>query len=366
MAHNKPSLGRLGANNLTVIEPSQIRDLDQQASESVNGDAGGSWAPESPIAIGGQGLKVTNYAQFTGKVSTGPGTNGLVLGDSDYPVLTTPRTRSFVIPIESLWLKSESQTVSNNHPVDEGVAGSVQALADNVLTFTTASYMSGWIPSFRLPNGATLVSAEFRFRVAVRPSTLPTMFPLFRVFRVPTNSASYTNIATNELYDYPQWQASFNYTSLVGTGYAVRRTDASGGQHGWIFRLVAGSGSSLGSQPAGFAAPASPGTNIVESGLTWQAEKIWDSAVHPFGNGPYAMPRGNMNYAPTSPPYGTAMDQYFAKGTGQSVTIPFNQNNTIDTLTYGYGWDIYDPSLTKNIYTAIKITVSSISSIRGY
>lgn len=364
MAHNKPSLGRFGVTNYTVIEPSNVRDLDQQASESINGDEGGTWNPVEPIAIGGLGVKLVTdpaaaTANFTGPIRTGPLSQGLILGDNEVPVFETARTTSFAIHLGNIFAKSESQpTVRFNSPFDAGVPGRIQTTSRT--SGATVTYLNGWIPSYRLPRGSIISSVEFRFRVGYKPATLPAGLPMFRVFRVP-KTGNYVSMAANELWDYPQWQPSFNYSSLIGTKYAVRRTNASGGLNSWIFRLVSGGGSFLSgaAQPAAFSAGTTIGLNIVDNAVTWQAEALNSN------NGYFAMPRGNMVFSPTAP-FGTSVDEFYAFGRTQTITITPNQNSAVDTANYNYGWDITDVTLCDVIYTSIKVNLTNVIDLRAY
>lgn len=45
--------------SVTTVDPAELEIFDQSIFESVNGDEGGTWAPSTPIVIGGAGLDVT-------------------------------------------------------------------------------------------------------------------------------------------------------------------------------------------------------------------------------------------------------------------------------------------------------------------
>lgn len=51
--------------NGTDLLPSEVEDFDAKLFASVNGDAGGTWAPSSQIVYGGSGLSVTGPSAFS-------------------------------------------------------------------------------------------------------------------------------------------------------------------------------------------------------------------------------------------------------------------------------------------------------------
>lgn len=96
----------------TVPTPAILRRLDQYSSELVNGDEGGTWAPESPIVLGATatpGVTLGSASSILqGDIETVRGNSrgteldavvGLVLTGGAVPVFEASRTRSVVVPV---------------------------------------------------------------------------------------------------------------------------------------------------------------------------------------------------------------------------------------------------------------------------
>lgn len=362
MPHNKHSFDRGSIVVGTVPSQSGLRLLDQQASESINGDVGSVHVPSFPIIIGTVSgnpiaVSVDTYGEFTGGVSTGLASNGLILGNNDHPILVTPRSRTFVIPPRDLFTRIENAYTAGVY--NESVPGSTQLFKGD----GTAQRIVVAIPSYRLVNGATLSGVTLNFRIGLKPTSLPTDFLGFRLVRIPNgygtySAGTYTSAATNELWGYPPWTAA----TLFPTGTAIR---AVGGFNGWVFRRVYGNSPFLtgGAQPAQFTVGTSLGLNITDNNVVWQAENCIGAGF--TGSGFVAMPRGNMVWAPSAG-FGTSMDQYYSGGNNQTLTMVPNQNNVIDTTTWQYAIEIVDKCAVpeNNVLGSIAITMTGISDMR--
>jgi len=350
MAHNKYAMERGLVLPGQVPEADAVRVIDQQLAESINGDEGGTWTPSSPITIGGSGVSVDTYGEF-GVIATGFNSQGLILGDNDYPILSTPRSRTLLLPVRDTITKVESYTnIIYGTSYDEGTPGVTQILNSNGVFPQVAMVL----PSYRLVNGSTLSSVTLTFKIGSKPITLPTRFLGFRVVRIPI-SGNYTSDAVNELYSTPVWAASTDFRPL-GSVCKI----AGGTYNGWIFRLVATTAPHLtgGAQPAAFTVGTSVGLNIVDNNVTWQAESFT------LTRGEVAMPRGNMVWSPSAG-FGTAQDQYWNYGRPQTLTMTTNQNNVIDTTTYVYAIVIYDAyPVALNYFTSVKLVMNNITDMR--
>lgn len=349
MPHNKNPIDRGTVVDGSVPTSSGVRSLDQQASESLNGDEGGIWAPSAPIIIGGSGVSIDDYGEF-GVVTTGKNAVGLVLGDNDFPMLTTSRSRTILVPIRDTFTRVESPIGAGSgiSSYDEGNPGVTQSLTSGL-----GQRLVVPLPSYRLVNGATIDSVMLTFKIGTKPVTLPTQFLGFRVVRIPL-SGIYTNTATNDLFAMQPWTAS---TDFRPNGTFVKVT---GAYNTWVFRLVFGNlpyltGSPT--QPAQFTVGTSIGLNISDGNVVWQAEAD-------LGAGFIMMPRGNMVWNPSTAGFGTAQDQYWFFGRAQTLTMFPNQNNTIDTATYNYAVEIIDPTSTLNSFTSLKLTMSGVTDMR--
>lgn len=349
MARNKHAFDRGTISSGTVPSPSALRLLDQQASESLNGDAGGTWSPASPIVIGtaaanALAVSIDTYGEFTGGITTGYASAGLTLGDNDYPVLVTPRSYTFTIPVRDLYTRIENAFTTVKY--DESIPGTTQMLVKD----GTAGRLIMQIPSFRFPTGATISQIDLSFRTGFKPTAIPTNFLGFRLTRIP-DTGLYTNAATNEMWKTPTWVA----TTVYNVGDMVQPT---GGYNNWVFRCVARTGAFLsgGAQPATFTAGTTLGTNITDNNITWQPENA-------IGDGWILMPRGTLN-PPRTAGFGTSFDQYYFNGRTQTLTMIPNRNTVIDSANYNYAIEITDQSATNNYFSMLTITVSNLVDMR--
>lgn len=182
MAHNRlpyrPAL--LGAR--FVPTPQMLRKLFTVAAESINGDEGGLWAPETPIIIGGSGVTISDKGGFTGGLATGrtapPG--ALVLGDNDWPTFSANRTRSVVFPLADTRFAYLDTTQSTDpSEFDHSVPGSVVA-------GTGPTFQAVWPLDVRkFPVGATIASVVLRWRVRDKPTAVPGSLPTLSFISIP-------------------------------------------------------------------------------------------------------------------------------------------------------------------------------------
>ncbi len=54
---------------VTVIDPDELETFDLRQFESINGDQGGTWAPATPIVIGGDGIHVAGRLEASAQVT---------------------------------------------------------------------------------------------------------------------------------------------------------------------------------------------------------------------------------------------------------------------------------------------------------
>jgi hypothetical protein len=162
----------------TVPAPAKIAQLDQQTSESVNGDAGGTWAPETPIAVGGAGLTLNSISAFSGGVRTRRGYSSAskprIHLSTGFPRFGTARSRTVVL-MPPTHFKTDG---SDEFIFDRN--GQVNA---SERATTPAINLSFQVPQSRLHNGGTLTSATFRWRLTREPSAIPGTPEAFALWR---------------------------------------------------------------------------------------------------------------------------------------------------------------------------------------
>lgn len=161
-----------GGRWATIAPPKALARLDQQLSEAINGDEGGTWAPSSPIAIGGNGIGLRNGAStLTGGVRTGRGYTSSSLPriqiqpTAGVPTFSAPRTRKVILhPSVMVRLDALGQFHYNAEGalVSTGTAASTQGLSHHLL-----------FPQLRFHNGATIDKITFRWALRDKPTTLP-------------------------------------------------------------------------------------------------------------------------------------------------------------------------------------------------
>lgn len=159
-----------------VPTPHQVRILDQQTSESVNGDAGGTWNSTNPVIIGGAGVQIADAGGFTGGVTTkkyAPD-GALLLGDNDYPVHLAPKTRTVLFPIRDSYFAFTDISKFPQEAYDQSVPGAFRS------AYTPQYFLTNQILENRyFPMGATISELRLRFAVGVKPAAVPVNLPRF-------------------------------------------------------------------------------------------------------------------------------------------------------------------------------------------
>lgn len=319
--------------------PDQLQRLDQTASEAVNGDGGGTWAPASPLVIGGAGVQSNAAGGFSGPIRTGRNARAggaLVLGDNDLPRIFPPKTVSRIMTPRDFYSKFDqarpdpAPTLPKYWPIDESTPGRVRSLDYTIpgsfgippTPVGKATHLLFPIPSHLLVNGAMFSELRFRFstQFAAPAFTTFTAMPGFRVVRCGP-SGSYLGVA-NELYVIPAWTAA--------TPYLVGALVIPAVPNGYQFRCF-NAGTSGGSQPGGFSGT-SFGSPVTDGGVTWIAEPGPATANGHFCNFPFVDTKTFFNA-------GRPQDIEMNALNGLAVA-----SSTIDLSTYSYAVEFYDPT----------------------
>ena len=170
--------------NPIVPTPKRLAQLDDYQAKAINGDAGGTWTPTSPIILGGAGLTLAGsggtVSAIVGGVKTQSG-GKLVLGNNDFPTFSASRTRTIVMPIV---------------PAMQGFGSGVDSDADPTFgCLRTLCNLAGTkivvpIPKRYLHNGATLSTVTLAFRIGQPHGAPPGVQPGMTVLRVSTSGVS--------------------------------------------------------------------------------------------------------------------------------------------------------------------------------
>lgn len=177
MSHNERFYRPSILSPMWVPSPYQIRNLDQQTSESVDGDHGGLWNPFSQIAIGGAGVNLSTAGGFTGGVTTKKYASGgaLRLGNNDYPVHVTPKTRKIYFPIRDTFYSGLDVNVApSGGSYDQSIPGVFQHTATPQFLITSMALLTRFFPI-----GVTISEVRLRFKVGTKPASVPASLPSF-------------------------------------------------------------------------------------------------------------------------------------------------------------------------------------------
>ena len=162
-------------NNLTQLLPSELTTLDANQAAAVNGDGGGTWAPTTPINIGGSGMQVT----------------GLQASFAATPTYTAPKTKTRLVNCMS----AASGVIASKSPpswlaqslVDQEGVQHPHGYVFNAAAGGSQPYAFAVALDDYLENGATLTGATLNWN-ASNHTALPAYQPFFGIFSVPTVS----------------------------------------------------------------------------------------------------------------------------------------------------------------------------------
>ncbi len=215
---------------------------DANAAKLVSGDLGGTYAPTSPIVIGGGGI-YSGAGYASGGVSTATGGRVIIQASAnDFPQLNPPRVRTIRVPLLGNLVA----------PADSPVACVIKWETDDVSGFgavvTSAPgllcYAQIEIPGRYIHAGARLASFELDFVVRQKPTALPTN-PIQLIWFGSDNTGAATNFTWPGLASTLFWSISHSIaltsssgiwwvpsTALVATGLYYSCTAAGSGTIG--------------------------------------------------------------------------------------------------------------------------------------
>lgn len=358
MPHNDYSFRDVfgSPNGPIVPTPGILRRLDQQASQSLNGDAGGTWSPFNPIIIGGAGLQANNYWRVRGGVQTGPRAasgGSIIIGNGAWPAYTdpggtslSPRTFTRVLPLRDFYVSQDLLGFHNT--IGQPYTETPGQLTPQPWTSTSSSHFLLQIPPHLMfdvgnqntggANAPTKVILRMRIPLsASSAASVPNKMPGFRLFRIPQGGIYSTT--TSEHYYYPVWQASHAYapsSDQTAANSVVTPTSV----NGRLFRCSVG-GTSGGSQPAAFAT-ATVGQTVTDGGVTWVCETGPVTTYAHFVT---------MNRSASSAAWS-------AGGLAQDIVMIPNANAPWDLKSYSYMVEILDQSGVKCIFHSLRFVWS--------
>lgn len=295
-----------------ALEPSRLRALDQNVSEGIDGDAGGTWAPDKPIIIGGSGLNMSGAFEC-GALSTGELAAAGPIEIEEAIGVTYSRSRVCPAHDDSVYQE------------DWDSVGYVEELG----------YAQRPMTAFpiAMPLGTNRTkglhfNVRIHFSVAARPSMLPSAMPgIVLVKRKIFGSYG----AEQSAYTIP--------TRASSTVYAVGDLVVPSTQNGRKFRCAT-AGTSAASQPASFAT-ASSGDAVTDGTVSWTCEP-----------GPGV---GDAFHAITLP-WPSSVDDYYQNGRPQSfgADLLLAAGLQLDTL-WAY---LTDASGVANKFHAVEMQLS--------
>lgn len=162
-----------------LVTGANVKDIDQNTFLSINGDAGGTWAPSAHLVISGQGVAVAGPWRMNGANVTASSPFTFAKGTADdywqLPVGHTNRTYTvYTYFLESFTAVPTdiAESVTSSFFVPSGIGDS------GVNTFK-ASVGVRFATPINVYNGGTITTVLFNFRV--NESHLPQNLPRFRV-----------------------------------------------------------------------------------------------------------------------------------------------------------------------------------------
>lgn len=143
--------------NIALVQASEFRGIDQNTTLAINGDGGGTYTPSNPIIIGGAGMTAaTLWTMANGNLAQTIAASGkrLTFGDSDFFKLAVGHT------------------------------GRARTLASRVAQYTFSYDQQRIVRPLVVHDNGTLASVTFTFTASGSHSSLPTLLPRFRVFKL--------------------------------------------------------------------------------------------------------------------------------------------------------------------------------------
>ena len=311
MSHNRFSRPPSFWGNTAVPTARDLGAWDAYQYKSLNGDTGGTYAPATPIVIGGAGVALSGIgsALAAGAVTSMGGR--LVLGSSDYCLLSPTVTRTKMLQL----VDAVPTTAALGIGGTTGQGNTLNLSRFGVSPVTTSGDFIVPIPSRYLHNGANLTGATLTCRALVKQPTAPTAAPYWMIANVFGMNASGSS-SVQLVPTFAAWLPSHAYT----VGSIVIPNNQSAAQTGiyYVATAISGTGTSAASPPAW---PTTVGPSVIDNAganqITWQA----------YGNsGVLANPNsgGGNTYE------GGAVQSSVMTGNAALSTL------TIDTTTYNY------------------------------
>jgi len=174
MSHFERELTNAGWYRGLKVPETVIRNIDQKTLLAVSG-TGGTWAPSSPIILGGEGLELQCAMLLSGAASVLPAVGkNYVFGDDDYFKFDSLRTR--IINDSPQLLLAKDQLQREARPW-----GTTSTLAPSLRTKRANAHL---LMPIRIPDGSFLSTVEIGFKVGQSHASVPANLPKARVVRI--------------------------------------------------------------------------------------------------------------------------------------------------------------------------------------
>jgi len=149
----------------TVPTPAHFRGLDQALAGLVDGAAGGTYAPASPIVVVGAGASLS-----------GGGTSSSLTGE-----VRVRSGGSFFVPGTTIPARTRTVRFNLAGAIDEGAAWDIGRTAIQARVGNAGIIVGAGEP-WRFHRGANLLRARMYWRVTVPRQTLPASQPSFNLY----------------------------------------------------------------------------------------------------------------------------------------------------------------------------------------
>ncbi len=173
-----------------------IRNIDEKTLLAVSG-TGGTYAPSSPIILGGEGVELQSAMLLSGTATAFPAVGkNYIFGDDDYFRFSALRDRTIIDSPTLLLAKDTLQREARPW-------GSTSTVAP---TLRTKRPRARLLMPIRIPDGSYLATVVVAFKVGQSHANVPANLPRMRVVRIGTDGVieQHPN-PSSALYDPEGW-----------------------------------------------------------------------------------------------------------------------------------------------------------------
>jgi hypothetical protein len=161
------------ARDLALFDRAQSQGLRMAQTNTLS----------EPLIIGGAGVRFTGQGHLLSGGLRTESDGRLVLGDSDFPLLGTPRSRTILVVLGASMRASHPDNAGNYELSTDPFGVRIKRSLNGDPLYTA-------VDPYDLHDGATLSSATLCFRVGVAHAGIPGFLPRFTIGRYPVGTGT--------------------------------------------------------------------------------------------------------------------------------------------------------------------------------